>query len=176
MKNGLSGSSVNISKIKIHLSACRRRHADVAADQISPLPRALTRSWCHGGSVRALSSPGSPFLAINSNSRRRRPHFSPLLCSAARRSHRRAVSIMPSYANAIASVLRFSMTCSCHLSWPESPDATASSPSPAGALPPSPRRGQAIPDRLCLHQAHRRDRGELLNVMFTSLLTLPHSC
>ena len=36
-----------------HLSACRRRHADVAADQIAPLPRALTRSWCRGRSVRA---------------------------------------------------------------------------------------------------------------------------
>ena len=35
-----------------------------------------------------------------------------------------------------------------------------------------PHRGQAAPDRLRLHQAHRRDRGELLSVMFASLLPL----
>ena len=167
MKNGLSGSSVNCLKIEIHLTACRRRHTEVTADLISPLPHALTRSWCRGGSVRALSSPGSPFLAINSNSRRRRPHFSPLLCSAARRSHRRAAYVVPSYAHAIASVLRFSTACSRRLGWPESPGAASSSPSPAGAPPPSTRRGQAIPDRLRLHQTYRRDRGELLNAILT---------
>ena len=127
-----------------------------------------------------LSTPHAILLAINRSTPSSFLFFTfcsppPPACSAARRSLRRAASAVPSYAYAIVSVPRFSASLR-HLGWPESPGATASSPSPAGAPPPSPRRGQAIPDHLRLHQAHRCDRGELLNMMFTSLLTLPHSC
>ena len=83
---------------------------------------------------------------------------------------------MLSYANVIASALRFSTACSRRLGWPESPGATSSSSEPAGVPPPSTSRGHVVPDHLRLHQAHRRDHGELLNVMLTSLLTLLHYC
>jgi len=82
LKNRLSGSSVNNSKIKIDIAAYRRRHAATAAERFAPLSHALTRSRCRGGLERALSTPGNPFPAINSNSRRRRPRFPLLLCSA----------------------------------------------------------------------------------------------
>ena len=181
MKNRLSGSSVNNSKIKIYITAYRRRHAAVAVECFAPLPRVLARHHRRGifvvccrsqtsSSRLKIAVPLSSLSSFPASARRRRPHCAREL------SHRRAVSVVPSYAKVIASVLRFSTTCSRRLSWLESPGATASSPSPAEAPPPSPRRGQAIPDRLRLHQAHRRDRGELLNVMCTSLLTLPHSC
>ena len=159
LKNRRSGNSVNTSKLKFGR----------ATPLCLPLvPRGCRRrSNCRGWSVRALSTPGNPFPAINSSSRRRRPRFPLLLCSAARRSHRRAAYVAPSYANEIASVLRFSVACSHRLGWPESPGATSSSPSPAGAPPPSTRRGHAVPDRLCLHQMYRCDQGELLNVILT---------
>ena len=83
---------------------------------------------------------------------------------------------MPSYANVIASILRFSMACSRRLGWPESLGATSSSPNLAGAPPPSTRRGQAVLDHLRLHQAYRRDRGELLNAILTLFETLLRHC
>ena len=146
LKNGLSGSSVNISKINIHLSACRRRHADVAADLISPLSRAVTCQYLRGKFARVLSTPHALLLAINRSTPSLFSFFPfcsapPPACSAARRSLRRAAFVVPSYAYAIASALRFSTACLRHLGWPESLGATTSSPSPAGAPPPSPRRG-----------------------------------
>ena len=77
LKNGRSGSSVIISKINLHLSTCRRRHAEVTADRISPLLRTLTRSRCRGERGRALSTPSNTFPAINSSRRRRHSRFSP---------------------------------------------------------------------------------------------------
>ena len=146
LKNGLSGSSVNISKINIHLSACRRRHADVATDLISPLSRAVTRQYLHGKFAHVLSTPHALLLAINRSTPSSFPFFTfrsapPPACSAARRSLHRAASVVPSYAYVIASALRLFAACLRHLGWPESPGATASSPSSAGAPPPSPRRG-----------------------------------
>ena len=138
LKNGLSGSSVNISKIKLHLSACRRCHAEVAADLISLLSRAVTRPYLRGDFACVLSTPHALLLAINRSTPSSFPFFTfcsapPPACSAARRSLRRAASAVPSYAYAIVSVLRFSASCLRRLGWPESPGATASSPSPAGA-------------------------------------------
>jgi len=60
LKNRLSGSSVNNSKIKIDIAAYRRRHAAATAERFVPLSRALTRSRCRGGLERALSTPGNP--------------------------------------------------------------------------------------------------------------------
>ena len=77
LKNGRSGSSVIISKINLHLSSCRRRHAEVTADRISPLLRTFTRSRCRGERGRALSTPGNTFPAINSSRRRCHSRFSP---------------------------------------------------------------------------------------------------
>ena len=44
LKNRLSGSSINNSKIKICITAYRRCHASAAAERFAPLPRALA---CH---------------------------------------------------------------------------------------------------------------------------------
>ena len=146
LRNECSGSSVIISKIHLHLSACRRRHAEVTADRISPLSRAVTHPNLRGEFAHVLSTPHALLLAINRSTPSSFPFFTfcsapPPACSAARHSLRRAASAVPSYAYAIVSVLRFSASYLRHLGWPESPGATASSPSSAGAPPSSPRRG-----------------------------------
>ena len=132
----------NQNQAERHLPACRRRHAAAAADRFSPLSRTVTRSKLRGELVRELSTPGAFFPAINRNTTAVALHFPlcsapPPNSSAARRSHRRTASVMPSYANMIASTLRSSSACSRRLCWPESPGATRSSPRPAGAPPPS---------------------------------------
>jgi len=65
LRNECSGSSVIISKIHLHLSACRRRHAEVTADRVSPLSRAVTRPNLRGEFACVLSSPYALHLAIN---------------------------------------------------------------------------------------------------------------
>ena len=68
----------NYSKVQLHLTVCRRRHAGgVTAERFcAAFPRAGTSPspWrLH----RALSQPGELIPAINSHSRRRRSHFFP---------------------------------------------------------------------------------------------------
>ena len=63
--NKCSGSSVIISKIQLHLTACRRRHAEFTADRFSPLSRAVTRPNLRGKFARVLSTPHALLLAIN---------------------------------------------------------------------------------------------------------------
>ena len=60
-----SGSSVIISKFHLHLTVCRRRHAEFTADRFSPLSRAVTRPNLRGEFARVLSSPYALKLAIN---------------------------------------------------------------------------------------------------------------
>ena len=132
----------NYFKNHLHLTACRRRHAGGSPpSKFAAFPRVGT-SPSPWRLRRALSQPGELIPAINSHRRRRRHRFPlcsapPPCSSAARRRPRRAASVVPSYVNAIALVLRSSSICSHRWCWPESPGATVSSPSPAGAPPPS---------------------------------------
>jgi hypothetical protein len=61
LKNRLSGSFVNNSKIWIYITAYRRRHASAAAERFAPLPRALARLHRRGIFVVRCRSQTSSF-------------------------------------------------------------------------------------------------------------------
>ena len=169
----------NYFKNHLHLTACRRRHAgDHRRSKFAAFPRAGT-SPSPWRLRRALSQPGELIPAINSHRRRRRHRFPlcsapPPCSSAARRRPRRATSVVPSYVNVIALVLRSSSTCSRRWCWPESPGATRLPRDRSELRRDCPHRGQAAPDHLRLHQAHHRDHGGFLSVLLTLPLTLLH--
>ena len=174
LKNGRSGSFVNFSKINLHLSDHRRCHAEITADRISPLTRAVTRQYLRGEFARVLSTPHALLLAINrSTPSSFRSFFRRLLAAGVLPALAQFVLAVVSRANCFGQKLRlvFLLLPSLIVSLLEVQRhrVTSSSLSPAGASPFSVSRGPVDPVRLCLHRVYLRDHDELLIVKTVSL-------